>query len=563
MINVRTTISLEEGIALRHLSQKILSLALVGSLAVVFLNFAIVERGGAKKEQKPVKNVIMMVMDGTSAGATTLARWYKGEPLALDEMASGAVRTYSAESAITDSAPAATALATGFKSNDKYIGILPSVVTSPGLQPIPKDEAMKPVANVLEGAKLMGKSTGIIATSAIQHATPAGFSAHVTHRNLFEEIAEQQVYQNIDVVLGGGKDALIPGDGKNNRKDKENMLEVIEEKGYDIVETREQLFRSKSDKIWGVFANDALAQHMNRPYTRPNEPTLAEMTKKALQTLSKDKDGFFLFVEGSQPDWAAHANDPVGIISEVLAFDDAVEEAVAFAKKNRDTLVIAVSDHGNSGITIGNRNTDQSYPETPVSAYIDPLKKAKMTLEGAVSQLKEDQSNLEEVARLYGLDDLSAEEKQKLVESTNMKKTLAELLAARANLGFTTGGHTGEDVFLYSYGPNRPIGTFENSDLARIMAKAMGFSLTELNKRLFVDAEKEFQKIGATVDIDRTDEKNLALVVKKGSTIAKFPVNKNIMIINDKTYELEGIVIYSANKFWIPNQAVKMLKQTK
>jgi alkaline phosphatase len=118
MINVRTTISLEEGIALRHLSQKILSLALVGSLAVVFLNFAIVERGGAKKEQKPVKNVIMMVMDGTSAGATTLARWYKGEPLALDEMASGAVRTYSAESAITDSAPAATALATGFKSND-------------------------------------------------------------------------------------------------------------------------------------------------------------------------------------------------------------------------------------------------------------------------------------------------------------------------------------------------------------------------------------------------------------------------------------------------------------
>lgn len=147
----------------------------------------------------------MMVMDGTSSSATTLARLYKGKPLALDEIVTGGVRTYSAESAITDSAPAATALATGNKSNSGYVGVLPTIVSSPGLKPIKEEDKLLPVANVLEGAKRTGRATGIVATAEIQHATPAGFSAHHVNRKNFEVIAEQQVYQNIDVVLGGEK----------------------------------------------------------------------------------------------------------------------------------------------------------------------------------------------------------------------------------------------------------------------------------------------------------------------------------------------------------------------
>ena len=146
-----------------------------------------------------------MVMDGTSSTATTLARLYKGKPLALDEIVTGGVRTYSAESAITDSAPAATALATGNKSNSGYVGVLPSIVSSSGLKPMKEEDKLRPVANVLEGAKRTGRATGIVATAEIQHATPAGFSAHHVNRNNFEVLAEQQVYQNIDVVLGGEK----------------------------------------------------------------------------------------------------------------------------------------------------------------------------------------------------------------------------------------------------------------------------------------------------------------------------------------------------------------------
>ena len=152
-------------------SKKWTSLFLASALTLSTVSIA-TPQVQAEEVKKPT-NVIMLVMDGSSNNAITLSRWYKGESLAMDEILTGAMRTYSAESAITDSAPAATALATGHKSNDKFIGVLPSVVNSPGLEQVVKEDAFRPVANVLEGAKQQGKATGLISTSEIQHATPA------------------------------------------------------------------------------------------------------------------------------------------------------------------------------------------------------------------------------------------------------------------------------------------------------------------------------------------------------------------------------------------------------
>ncbi|EMA6344687.1 alkaline phosphatase [Bacillus cytotoxicus] len=517
-----------------------------------------------KKTGEHPTNVIMMVMDGTSSSATTLARWYKGAPLALDQIVSGGVRTYSAESAITDSAPAATALATGNKSNSRYVGVLPSTVNSPGLEPIKEEEKFRPVANVLEGAKRSGRATGIVATAEIQHATPAGFSAHHANRNNFEVLGEQQVYQNMEVVLGGGKAALQPSTSNGIRKDNEDLVKVIQDKGYDFVETKDALLKSKSDKIWGSFSNTALAFDMDREATNPEQPTLSQMTGKAIQTLSKDKDGFFLFVEGSKPDWAAHANDPIGMISDILAFDAAVAEALEFAKKDGNTMVIAVADHGNSGISIGNSNTTKGYDTTPVSAYIDPLKKATMTLEGATNKLKDDLSNVEEVATLYGLDNLTDDEKEKLKaaqKKADVGPILTKLLANRANIGFTTGGHTGEDVFLYSYGPQKPYGLVQNTDIAKTMAKVMGFNLEELTNKLFLDAESAFKQIGATVTIDKTDVTNPVLVVKRNKAEAQLFVNKNMIRIDGKDYELGSVVVESNGKFYVPEKAIHLFKK--
>ncbi|MEH6883533.1 alkaline phosphatase, partial [Priestia megaterium] len=381
------------------MKKKLAGITLAGAVALASFGVgnsliqteAKVEHKSAKKPQ----NVIMMVMDGTSSNATTLARWYKGKPLHMDQLMAGGVRAYSAESAITDSAPAATALATGNKSNSGYVGVLPSVVNTPGVKSVEKENQFRPVANVLEGAKLSGRATGIVATSEIQHATPAGFSAHNYSRDDFQTLAEQQVYQNIDVVLGGGKQSLLPGKEEKSRKDGENLVNVLNKRGYDFVENKKELEQSRAKKIWGSFADRDLAYDMDRPQTKAEQPKLSQMTNKAITTLSKDKDGFFLFVEGSKTDWAAHANDPIGMISDVLAFDEAVGKAVEFAKKDGNTMVIAIADHGNSGLSIGNANTTKGYDTTPVSAYIDPLKKAKMTLEGAMSKLKEDLSNKE------------------------------------------------------------------------------------------------------------------------------------------------------------------------
>lgn len=516
-------------------------------------------------EEKKPKNVIMFVMDGTSNNALTLARWYKGE-LALDEILTGAVRTYSAESAITDSAPAATAFATGNKSNSGFVGVLPSVVNTPGLVQISKEDAYRPVANVLEGAKRVGKSTGLIATSEIQHATPAGFSAHVNDRNQFTDIAEQQVYQNIDVVLGGGLQSLQPGTESKSRKDGEDLIKVLEEKNYDIVRTREDLLNSHSSKIWGSFASRDLAYDFDRAKTGSDEPTLAEMTKKAIDTLKKDEDGFFLFVEGSKVDWAAHANDTIGIISEILAFDHAVKEAIDFAKKDENTLVIAVSDHGNSGITMGNANTTNTYSTTPVSAYINPLKKASMTVEGALKQLKEDRSNIVEVAALYGLDRLTETEISTLKSAENLSGEMVKMLANRANIGYTTGGHTGDDVFLYSYGPSKVTGLVENTDLAHMMAKAMGFDLKQLTNDLYIPATKAFQEKGFSTRIDVSDKENPKFVAQKADVTLTIPVNKNIVIYEQASTKkqtiqtFDTITVYNGTDFYVSKEVLNTAK---
>ncbi|WKA56593.1 alkaline phosphatase [Planococcus shixiaomingii] len=549
----------------RNVKKKVAGISIAAAVAISSLGLATnADLTEAKNKKKEPTNVIMLVMDGTSAGATNLARWYKGEDLAMDEILVGGMRTHSAESAITDSAPAATALATGNKSNDKVIGLLPKIVNTPGVDPVDPEDTYKPVANVLEGAKLAGKSTGIISTSEIQHATPAGFSAHATHRSNYQDIAEQQVYQGIDVVLGGGKESLAPGASKNARVDGENLIEVIDENGYDFVETKEQLLKSSSDKIWGSFASSALAYDFDRQETNNSEPSLAEMTKKGIDTLSKDKDGFFMFVEGSKVDWAAHANDTVGILSDVLAFDDAVKEAVDFAKKDGNTMVIAVSDHGNSGITMGNLNTNSNYPEIPVSTYIDPLKKATMTVEGALKQLKSDRSNMEQVAGLYGLDDLTSKELDVLKASKTLQADMTKMLANRANIGFTTGGHTGEDVFLYAYGPSKPKGLVDNTDIATTMAGFMGFDLENISDELFVNAREAFEQKAYKTRIDVTDANNPIFIAEKGNLKIELPINKNIANVtqNKKSFTktLDGVTVYNGKDFYVSQKALNLSK---
>ncbi|WP_243354359.1 alkaline phosphatase [Bacillus litorisediminis] len=518
-------------------------------LACVFL-FSYSFPSSAIAAPSPYKNVIMMIMDGTNSSAVTLSRWYKGSSLALDEMAAGGIRTYSLRSVITDSAAAATAIATGHKTIVDKIGMVPLYSSDEAAKP--KD--IIPKASILEAAKRNGYATGLVATAPVQHATPAGFSAHVLHREMFTDIAEQQVYQELDVVLGGGKVSLLPGEDEDSRNDGENLLHVLKKKHYSLAETNKQLAAASGQKIWGAFANRAMAYDIDRKALRLRQPSLAEMTEKAIQTLSQQKKGFFLMVEGSKVDWAAHLNDPVGMISEVLAFDEAVKKALDFAKADGKTLVIAVADHGNSGFSIGDWGTDTDYAISPPAKFIKPLKQAKLSVEGAVSFLKKDRSNLVEVASYYGLKDLQREELDLLEAArheNDVKALLAQFLAKRAHIGFTTHGHTGEDVFLYAFGPGKPAGLLDNIDLAKVMADYLEVNLDETTDALFVDAERWFKEKGYETKIEVESKNNEVFVARKDREEIRYPKNKNIRIINEKIETLPGVNVFNGRRFFV------------
>jgi alkaline phosphatase len=544
------------------IKQRLLAILVVASLVLPTVVAPTAAIAGSKSK---IKNVIVLVPDGTGSTHTTVARWYKGQPLALDEMVVGGVRTYSAESLITDSAPAATAFATGYKSNSKFVSIMPAKTTMPGVPKIADELRYKPLATVLEGAKLKGKATGIIATANIQHATPAGYSAHTSSRGDYNDIAEQQVYLDVDVMLGGGKQYLVPKNQGGARTDAENLLDVLKAKGYTYIETRDQLMDAQGNKLYGAFAKDAMAYEFDRTRLHPSQPTLAEMTQKAIELLSRDKDGFFLFVEGSKVDWASHANDPIGVISDVLAFDDAVKVALDFAKKDGHTLVLAFSDHGNGGMTIGNKQTDKIYDTLEYNDVFMPLKKAALTGEG-IEEILQDNFSEENiravVAKYYGVADLSMEEVSKIQKAKQgrLNDTLGPIISIRSGIGWTTNGHTGEDLFLYAYGPDRPVGMVENYELAQITAKALDINLDKINKELFVNAEEGFGKVGATVNIDKTDEQNIKLVVRKGNITAELPFSKNIIIINGKTLKLKGLTVHMTKtmKTFVPEDAIEL-----
>ena len=538
-------------------------IALLLSTVMIFgsLHCTALANEGVSAQTDSVKNVILLIPDGQSVGGTTLARWYNGgKPLAVDEMACGLVRTYSSDAAIADSAPSGTAMATGFKSHTGFVGVLPDVNSMPGMNPLAKGDERKPIASVLEAAQLAGKSTGIIATSEIMHATPADFTAHDPSRKNYDNLSEQQVYQDIDVVLGSGEKYFT----KEVRGDGEDLVSEIKNLGYDYVTSIEEMNSSDSEKIWGMFAPVDMAYDFDRDPSK--EPSLAEMTSKAISTLSKNENGFFLLVEGSKVDWAAHANDPIGVISDTLAFDDAVKVALDFAKKDGNTVVISVTDHGNGGITIGNTATDSNYDKLHIDEYIEPLKKATLTGEGVEKLLNDDRSNIVEVmSKYYGVDDLTEEEIKAIkdTDAGSLNYTVGPIISKRANIGWTTTGHTGEDVPLYIYAPSnceKLSGVVENTDIAKYMSRVMGIDLATATSELFVPVRQEAEKLGATVLWDNTDSLNPNVVINIEGKEIVVPVNKNIAYVNGNKITLSGVTVFNGINTYVPQDILELIK---
>jgi alkaline phosphatase len=319
----------------------------------------------------------------------------------------------------------------------------------------------------LEAAKKAGKATGLVATSRITRATPAAYACHIDDRGKDNEIMEHMVYNEVDVVFGGGARHLIPsgqsyttsfGDTWNgNRTDGENLRDVLEDRDYAFVDSKTGMDALTQGPAWELFDDSHMDPELDRDDLHPTQPSLAGMTEKAIELLAEDDYGFLLMVEGSQVDWAGHANDAAYMVGDFLAFDEAVGVALEFAEDDGNTLVLIFPDHNTGALSIGHEQSDfpPNYTGTSLEALIDPIKDATMTIQGLLYEVPSTatadnvRKTFETYLGAYWADNMTNEHAQYVADTLNEKGAydayypVAEYLSKElTTYGWTTHGHT-------------------------------------------------------------------------------------------------------------------------
>ncbi|NHC40395.1 alkaline phosphatase [Bacillus sp. MM2020_1] len=444
----------------KQLMKKVLPVAVLSSLAfssLVGAGTANAKTDKAAKNNAEIKNVIFLIGDGMGVSYTSAYRYLKDdpstkrvEPTEFDKFLVGQQTTYpeDAKQNVTDSASAATAMAAGVKTYNAAIAV---------------DNDKSEVKTVLEAAKEQGKSTGLVATSEITHATPASFGSHDVNRNNMNAIADDYYNERvngkhkIDVLLGGGSDLFI-------RQDR-NLTDEFKRDGYSYVSNLQELKKDKNDQVLGLFAKRGMPKMIDRT---AEMPSLADMTTSAIERLNQNKKGFFLMVEGSQIDWAGHDNDIVGAMSEMEDFEKAFKAAIDFAKKDKHTLAVATADHSTGGYSIGARG-EYNWFSAPINA-------AKRTPDFMAEQIASGADVKDTLTKFINLP-LTDKEIQSVKDAAAAKKVvdidnaIEQIIDTRSFTGWTTGGHTGEDVNVYAFGPasERFAGQIDNTDNAKII----------------------------------------------------------------------------------------------
>ncbi|HSO56846.1 MAG TPA: alkaline phosphatase [Paenisporosarcina sp.] len=440
-----------------NFKKKLIPLAVMTSVAFASLGGSIPSAEAKEKKGNPeIKNVIFLIGDGMGVSYTTAYRYLQDSPKTkfadrteLDKYLVGLQMTYPEDPLenITDSASAATAMSAGIKTYNGAIAL---------------DNDGSEVKTVLEAAKEQGKATGLVATSEITHATPASFGAHDESRKNMNAIADDYYddlvngQHKVDVLLGGGTDLFV----RNDR----NLVEEFKKDGYSHITSKDELLNDTNKQVLGLFSDRGMPKMIDRS---EETPSLGDMTTSAIDRLNQDKDGFFLMVEGSQIDWAGHDNDIVSAMSEMEDFDKAFKAAIEFAKKDKHTLVVATADHSTGGYSIG---SDGIY-----NWFGEPIKAAKRTPDFMAKEIVNG-ADVEETLAKYIELELTTSEIQSVKDASAKKEVdidnaIEKIFDGRSNTGWTTSGHTGEDVPVYAFGPGaaRFAGQIDNTDNAKII----------------------------------------------------------------------------------------------
>ncbi len=403
------------------------------------------------------KNIIYMIGDGMGPAYTTAYRYFKDDPntkvvdpTVFDTILRGMAHTYPDDHTyVTDSAAGATALSSGHKSYNGAIAV---------------DTDKKPVKTMLEVAKERGMTTALVATSQINHATPASFASHNESRRNYDEIANDYIDNKIagklpvDLMLGGGTKYYV-------REDR-NLVEEFKAAGYQYSDDFAAMNDLKQVPALGLFAEVGL------PFALDENPTrLTQMTTKALDLLDGQNDkGFFVMIEGSQIDWCGHANDIACAMGEMDDFAKSIEQAKAYVDKNPDTLLVITADHSTGGLTLGAHG--QYKWET------DVVKGVKATA-GTITKDLLESDDLKAVWQKYSDIEFTDANSIKLNEAKKMGDK-ALLLAVKDIInhasftGWTTGGHTAIDVQVFAYG-KRAEDFYGSQNNTAIADKLIGF----------------------------------------------------------------------------------------
>jgi len=288
----------------------------------------------SKKEKysfEQPKNLILLIGDGMGLTQVCAGWTADGGNLNLEKCSHvGLQKTYSANAYITDSGASGTAMATGVKTFNGSIGV---------------DTAGNPVTSILELAEQAGLASGLISTSSITHATPASFIAHIRNRNRYQAIAADFLKTDIDVIIGGGRNHFT------RRWDGQNLLDSFRVREYHVADNLDVIREINSGKL--VCLTDTM--HCP-PAANGRGDMLPQAAEQALRILDQNKKGFFMMIEGSQIDWAAHEGNTQYLISEVLDFDETIGKVLDFAEKDGETLVVITADHETGGMALTGGN---------------------------------------------------------------------------------------------------------------------------------------------------------------------------------------------------------------
>jgi len=430
---------------------------------LVVMSLFVVELTNADEELP--KNVILLIGDGMGPYHVKLTRLCLGTELAMeamDETGPSYMTTYSLDPKdrithkITDSAAAGTAIATGYKTYNHAVSV---------------DFDGNDLETVLERAEAVGKATGLITDVFVEDATPAAFASHVEDRGMYEEIASEMASSGVDVLMGAGRGYFLPkgkGSHGGQRKDGRNLIEEMKKMGYVYVDSAEELEKveinlNEGEKLLGLFGGfSAMTYDVDRQNDETiNEPTLLEMTIKAIEVLSQDEDGFFLMVEGGAIDWVSHDRDVAAIVAEMEAFDAAVEYAWNWAMDNGNTLVVVTADHECGGLQLTSDSVGNEPPTgVPISENLDVdfIMGITASIEYMWGKIK-DGADIRATVLTYTGYALTDEEIKSIKDAGKKgQMIISDILSEKAGVlwGFTgtdDGDHTFLPVPIYAYGP--------------------------------------------------------------------------------------------------------------